>query len=144
MSKSIVILGAVTVFLVLAFSVVNIQQGGRNLDQILMEVSASAEMDAQKEMELGQFDFLAEAYGFGFGDGGRRVPGIGFEKYNKCLKQVASLRIYLRSGDVTWEKTELENLKELTEVPKSTHTYAASFNLRKFKWLTESGVIQCT
>ena len=68
-----------------------------------MEVSASAEMDAQKEMELGQFDFLAEAYGFG--DGARRVPGIGFEKYNKCLKQVASLRIYLRSGDVTWEKT---------------------------------------
>ncbi|MFA0814124.1 hypothetical protein [Microbulbifer epialgicus] len=82
------ILGAVTVFLILVFSFVNIQQGGRNLDQLLKEVSASAEIDAQNEINSGDFDFLAEAYGFG--DSGRRVPGIGFEKYNKCVKEVAS------------------------------------------------------
>ncbi|WP_226649511.1 hypothetical protein [Microbulbifer variabilis] len=141
MSKSIVILGSVTIFLILAFSVVNIQQGGKNYAQLKNEVSGSAKADAESELAKGQFDILAEAYGFG--DGGRKVPGIGFEQYSKCLSKFAPLRIYLRSGDVAWEKSEIELIKELTESPKSTHTYAESFNLRKFKWLMESGAVRC-
>ncbi|WP_346837990.1 hypothetical protein [Microbulbifer sp. SAOS-129_SWC] len=141
MSKSIAILGAVTIFLILAFSIVNIQQGGKNLDRLKRDVSAAGKADAENEIANGKFDILAEAYGFG--DGSRRVPGLGLEKYNKCLSKIAPLRIYLRSGDVAWEKSEIESLKELTESPKSTHVYAASFNLSKFNWLLESGVVRC-
>ena len=137
--KNILILGTAVFIVVCAFAYTQLQNNQVKIAEAERAVLNLGKDDAVRAFESNERYLLAAAYGWGLRD----IPGFDLDLYSDCLASEIGLRIFWDYTDVYRGPAAGNRFRALTTMPKSTETYAGSFNKTMLEQLRSTSETAC-